>query len=168
MIYPVRECDDGHDLNIVFSSTQNTFHILCCNDSKRKLVLKKVIDFMFPALVTSMFACYFKLCAVVCSFQNSFFSFQKQALPNWEFFFLSSAIARQRDFECKPYQRPVFTPYNNSYKWISYFVQGLSNQTVSIWWHVVPIILSLFKFLLCSLSFLKDQPQLSSCFQPVF
>lgn len=87
MIYPVRECDDGHDLNIVFSSTQNTFHILCCNDSKRKLVLKKVIDFMFPALVTSMFACYFKLCAVVCSFQNSFFSFQKQALPNWEFFF---------------------------------------------------------------------------------
>lgn len=86
MIYPVQECDDGHDLNIVFSSTQNTFHILCCNDSKRKLVLKKVIDFMFPALVTSMFACYFKLCTVLCGYYPKV-SFQKQALPNWDFFF---------------------------------------------------------------------------------
>lgn len=86
MIYPVRECDDGHDLNIVFSSTQNTFHILCCNDSKRKLVLKKVIDFMFQALVTSMFACYFKLCAVVCRYYQKVF-LQKQALPNRDFFF---------------------------------------------------------------------------------
>ena len=87
MIYPVRECDDGHDLNMVFSSTQNTFHILCCNDSKRKLVLKKVIDFMFPVLVTSMFACYFKLCAVACSFQKQFFQFSKTGTTELGIFF---------------------------------------------------------------------------------
>ena len=41
---------------------------------------------MFQALVTSMFACYFKLCAVVCRYYPKVF-LQKQALPNWDFFF---------------------------------------------------------------------------------
>ena len=39
-----------------------------------------------PALVTSMFACYFMLCAVVCRYYPNV-NFQKQAQPNWEFFF---------------------------------------------------------------------------------
>ena len=42
---------------------------------------------MFPALVTSMFACYFKLCAVVCSFQKQFFQFSKTDTTELGIFF---------------------------------------------------------------------------------